>query len=322
MNGVTALYHALQVSSDLKVLLWLLLVNGLISMMVATAAILTLPYRDRQQRQLLWLLIVVAGLFIPLLGSIGTAVAMKLGMRWRAPAGPQAFVPLARAEFDPIGRKEGSRFDRGGLRARIAQGSVPTEQRLQSVAALQQLPPMAASPVLRTLLDDSVEDIRLVAFGMLDREEKKIAERIHDLLQQPVPTSYQRRYQHEKQLAELYWELAYSGLVQGDLRRYALEDALTHAKAALEIDDAAAGLHFLVARILSALGRNEEAERNMLLATVLGVPEQRTLPYLAELAYERGEFRLARQMLDAMQDNPVTPRMRPVIDFWTTRHAT
>jgi len=316
MNDLTLWLQAIQNGNDLALLGALLLGNTLLSAMVATATIRFLPYREMRQRVLLWLLICTTGLFIPLLGSLGTAIAMLAGMRWQKTAAREPFRPLAIPEFDPIGRKEGSRFDRGGLRARVVQSHVPAEQRLQSIAALQHLPPMAASPVLRTLLDDSVEDIRLVAFGMLDKEEKKIAERIHELLRQPEPTSATRRYQREKQLAELYWELAYSGLVQGDLRRYALNHALSHAEAALEIEGNAAGLRFLAARILDALGRSEEAERNMLLATALGIPQQRTLPYLAEFAFQRGEFRLARQMLNAMRDAPVTPRLRPVMDYW------
>lgn len=319
MNDITGYIQLLRSSSDLSLLGALLLANGAISALVATLAVRLLPYRERAQRLLLWLLIFAAGLFVPLLGSLGVALAMLGGMRWHSSAGQDPFRPLAIPEFDPIGRKEGSRFDRGGLRARVGQPGIPAEQRLQSIAALQHLPPMAASPVLRTLLDDSVEDIRLVAFGMLDKEEKKIAERIHELLQQPVPESDNRRYQREKQLAELYWELAYSGLVQGDLRQYALNHALSHADAALTIEGNAAGLRFLAARILDALGRHEEAERNMLLATALGIPQQRTLPYLAEYAFRRGEFRLARQMLNAMRGAPVTPRLRPVMDYWVTQ---
>jgi hypothetical protein len=59
----------------------------------------------------------------------------------------------------------------------------------------------------------------------------------------------------------------------------------------------------------------------MLLATTLGIPQQRTLPYLAEFAFERGEYRLTRQMLEAMRDAPVTPRLRPVMDYWTTQES-
>jgi hypothetical protein len=322
MSEFAAYYQTLQASSNLTLLGALLLVNSIISALVAAETIRHLPYREPRQRRLLWLLIFLCGLFVPLLGSLGAALAMLGGMRWQTAAGREPFRQLSVPEFDPFGRREGSRFDRGGLRARVVHSNVPAEQRLQSIAALQHLPPMAASPVLRTLLDDSVEDIRLVAFGMLDKEEKKIAERIHDLMQQPEPASERQRYQREKQLAELYWELAYSGLVQGDLRRYALSHALSHAEAALDIQGESAGLRFLAARILDALERNDEAERNMLLATTLGIPQQRTLPYLAEFAFERRDYRLARQLLEAMRDAPVTPRLRPVMDYWTTTEST
>ncbi len=304
-------------SSDTTLLAGWLLGSAILGALVATATIPYLPYRKRQQRTLLWLLIFFSGLFIPLLGSPGVALAMLIGMRWQALPSRDTFRTLDRPQFDPIGRNETGPSARGGLRARITQSTMPTEQRLQSIAALQHLPVMAASPVLRTLLDDTVDDIRLVAFGMLDKEEKKIAGRIHALLQKPVPASGVHRYLREKQLAELYWELTYSGLVHGDLRRYTLDHALSHAEAALAINDKSAGMHFLAGRILNAMGREADAEQRIRHATALGIPKQRTQPYLAEFAFKNGDYPHTRELLTTMHDSQLTSHLRPVVDYWS-----
>lgn len=320
MNEIAGDIHTLSNGTSMALQSWLL-GNGILSAFVATIAIRHLPYRDWQQRLLLWLLILLTGLFIPLLGSLGIALAMVTGMRWQTAGAREAFHALNLPEFNPIGRKESGPLARGGLRARITQNTVPTEQRLQSIAALQHLPVMASSPLLRTLLDDNADDIRLVAFGMLDKEEKKIAERIHTLLQQPVPALSSRRYLREKQLAELYWELTYSGLVHGDLRHYTLDHALSHAEAALAINDKAAGMHFLAGRILNALGREDEAEQRMEKATTLGIPIQRTQPYLAEFAFKRGDYQLTRKLLGNLRNDQFTPHLRPIVDYWSERES-
>lgn len=320
MNEFVSMYQALSTGGGTKLLGWFL-ANGVFSALVSTLTIRYLPYREWRERVLLWLLIFTVGVFIPLLGSPGVALAMFIGMRRQAVTLQDTFRSLNRLEFNPIGRKESGPIARGGMRARITQHSVPTEQRLQSIAALQHMPVMAASPLLRNLLDDKAEDIRLVAFGMLDKEEKKIAERIHALNQQPVPTTATKRYQREKQLAELYWELTYSGLVYGDLRSYTLTHALSHAESALAVNNKAAGVHFLAGRILNALGREEEAERRMHQAIELGIPKQRTQPYLAEFAFKRGDYQSTRKLLDNMHASQLTPHLQPVVDYWSQRGA-
>lgn len=295
----------------------LLLGNLLLTLVVSGYTWQRLHSTDPSQRRLLGMLVMTAGLLIPLLGAPGFAWAMLYGTGRAAADGTIAYRPLSTAHFDGHGGgEEGSQFDRGGLRARVTKREVPREKRMQSLAALQHLPTSASTSVLRTLLDDDVEDIRLVAFGMLDKEEKAITEQIHRLLNQPQATTSTAYLQRNKRLAELYWELAYSGLVQGELRRYALEHALNHVQLALKEDDREAGLWFLCARVLNALGRTDEAETHFHTAEKLGIPESRILPYLAEFAFRCGDYARTRQQLAALADTPVTPRLRPVVEFW------
>jgi purine-cytosine permease-like protein len=87
MSEFAAYYQTLQASSNLTLLGALLLVNSIISALVAAETIRHLPYREPRQRRLLWLLIFLCGLFVPLLGSLGAALAMLGGMRWQTAAG-------------------------------------------------------------------------------------------------------------------------------------------------------------------------------------------------------------------------------------------
>ncbi len=319
MSWLYEFFLLIKTSNSNGLLLLLLLGNTLFSALIARSALNNLPYKEPQQQRLLWLLLTCVGACIPILGVLAVASGMMAGMRWKGGARLATYNYLGAPRFDPEGGKDGSHFDRGGLRSRLVQAAIPTETRLQSISALQHLPTVATSSVLRTLLDDPVEDIRLVAFGMLDKEEKQITGRIHKLLNRPPQENDTPRehFLYNKQLAELYWELAYSGIVQGDLRNYTLNNALEHAETAQSQHEADPGLLFLTARILDALGRFNEAIHHMHRAMTLGLPKHRALPYLAEMAFERGDYRTARELLDEIGSAPVTPRLRPVVDFWT-----
>jgi polysaccharide biosynthesis protein PelE len=319
MNWLYESILLLKTSNSNTLMLLLLLGNALFSALVARLALNNLPYKEPKQQRLLWLLLTCAGACIPLIGVLAVASAMIAGMRWKGGARLPGFNFLGAPRFDLAAGKDGSHFDRGGLRSRLVKSAIPTETRLQSISALQHLPTVATSSVLRTLLDDPVEDIRLVAFGMLDKEEKQITGRIHKLLNRPPldNDSPREHFLYNKQLAELYWELAYSGIVQGDLREYTLNNALDHANSSLSQNDADPGLLFLIARILNALGRVNEAIHHMHRAMTLGLPKHRALPYLAEMAFERGDYGTTWALLSEIGNSPVTPRLRPVVDYWT-----
>jgi hypothetical protein len=64
-------------------------------------------------------------------------------------------------------------------------------------------------------------------------------------------------------LADLYWELIYQNLVQGDVYRYTASQVERYASAALEIDDSNAAL----VHARPALTRNAPAEAREFLAS-------------------------------------------------------
>ena len=317
-QNLLALTRELQHYSDSQLLLLMLGVSAVLNAVLATALLRLTTMRFRGNRFALWLLFFSFGLFIPTLGSVGLAGALLYGL-WRPIREHKApFERVDSPEFDLLKREEGSRYDRGGLRARLEQSALAPEVRMQSVVALQNMPTSVASPILRNLLGDSTDDIRLVAFGMLDGEEKKITHRIHQLLPQlEKAKSDKQRYRLTRTLAELYWELAYSGMVQGDLRRYTLEQAYNYVQQAAALQDNDAGLLFLAARIQDGLECFDDAERTMLKAVMQGLPSTRALPYLAEFAYERKDFSQVRFLMNEIAGSPVTPRLLPIVEYWT-----
>ena len=103
------------------------------------------------------------------------------------------------------------------------------------MVALQYVSGRTASPLLRTVLSDPSEDLRLLAYGMLDTLEKRVNRSIDAELsalraaQAEEGSAGLGALESAQRLSDLYWELIYQELVQGDLRKHAIKESLLTA---------------------------------------------------------------------------------------------
>jgi polysaccharide biosynthesis protein PelE len=193
-----------------------------------------------------------------------------------------------------------------------------TWRRVTALVALQSMPARTASPILHAMLNDPVDDIRLLAYGMLDKLEKRLTQRV--LLERPkllLRLSDDELYRIDKTLAELYSELIYARLVEGDVYRNALEQAACHAINALRTHRRDAALWRLRGRLAFESRRLEEAEAMFAKAIICGFPRTRILPYLAEIAYLRGDYARVRGYITEMKAIP-PPLLGAVVAYWNT----
>lgn len=288
---------------------------------IAGSAYLLLPASYRKPRLLVLLLMFGFAFIAPVVGPLGLLLIARTTLRSeeksQAAATPR-FVTLP--EYN-VQSRETKRGSQGAIRARLT-SKAPSSVRMQSLLTLQAVPKRVANPILEDLLGDAEDDVRLVAFGMLDAEEKKISVKIYRErrnLEQAL-TNDQRR-DCLRHLAELHWELIYASLAQGELRRFILSEAREYIDSALALTEAPdAGIHFLRGRILLAQGDVDKAEEAITLAVVFGQPEASVLPYLAEIAYHRRHFEPVRGLMQRLSELHVAPRTQAIVDLWTGRH--
>ncbi|MEK6346951.1 MAG: hypothetical protein V4764_05700, partial [Burkholderia sp.] len=133
----------------------------------------------------------------------------------------------------------------------------------------------------------------------------------------PPPDGDVARYALHRQLAELYFELIYQSLVQGAVYRHTLEQAEHHARAALEIDERDAALWLIRGRLALATGRPDDAGAAMACALELGFPRERLTPWLAEVAFLRGDYALTRELLASLGNAAVLPTLKPIVTYWS-----
>lgn len=203
-----------------------------------------------------------------------------------------------------------------GVRARLASASLPVEARLRALLAVQSMPARMANPLIREMLSDPSEDLRLIAYGILDTREKTINARLHAATRRLETAAGHERAALEKQLAELYCELIYQGLVHGDLREHAAAQARAHVERALAIDETNPALHALSGQIALSSGDYRTAQLAFERGRALGLPESRVLPYLAEVAFRSRRFDQVRAIVRLSASLPTTQRINQVIAYW------
>lgn len=299
----------------------LLFLSFLVTHMIASAALATLVLLSMRKeyaapRRATWLFVFCLSSSIPLLGVIGVLAALACLPLLPAPDTPQRFGSLRLPALDPHEHPPGEAFRQAGLRQFLRNDRAPVEQRLRALVGLQNAPARFASPLLRDLLAASSEDLRLLAYGMLETREKRLNAEIHTWrLAWQGAGDEAARTAAARRLSGLYWEMIYQGLAQGDLRRYAAEESLRFLEAGLDTEDASLQLRH--GRLLHELGRRDEAEAAYRRAIALGLPAPRVQTYLAELAFERRDFAEVRRLLDALRDYPDQRRVAPILDFWS-----
>jgi hypothetical protein len=217
----------------------------------------------------------------------------------------------------------------------ILRGTGPAHERIQAVMALRRMPARDALPLLRSALTDPSEDVRLLAYAILERREKSLRASIERKLgalaeqnagSNPHGASTGQQLGALRELAHDHWELVHGGFVEGELAQRTLELAAEHTSAALALlmsSDASAtagregDLAVLLARIELRRDRTQEAARALELAGRAGVAESTLAPLLAELAFiERRFDRIPSLLAPAAGAQLDRPRLHAVIEHW------
>lgn len=285
------------------------------SAVAAFATVLASPYPARRPYRMVWSLAFLMNLATPMLGLL-MVLSSRIGYAYR----PKFVIPPLAGIVEPefsVQRTSAQQRRKVGARVNVLDSRLAATERINAQLALQDAPGKISADLLRSLLTDPIEDIRLLAYGLLDGKEKKISQRIlveQDILKQAVEK--QQIYAAHRRLAELNWELIYQRMVQGDMRKYSGEQSIKNARAALAIRPEDGGLWFLCARVSLALNRPNDAELDLMRAERLGIPAVQLLPYYAEMAFEKRDFQRAQASMRRLTEKPSSKALGAVYEFW------
>jgi hypothetical protein len=313
-----ALLLLLRQSQSASLLLAFLAMHGAASLLIALAIRLLLPRRYAQPWGWVLAFLFAFHFFMPVVGMCVTLLAIALGIWLPQVARISDYARVAPPRFDTHRNHEGTGFRGGQVRAQLANPAAPLDQRLKALVALQDTPAHATGELLRKLLSDPADDMRLLAYGILDGKEKQIMQRIQDnqRMLDAGNADEGERYAGHKRIAELYSELIYQDLVQGDMRRFAGEQVRLHIGAAQRHDAGDAGLWFMLARLELQAADVEAAAHALERAQQSGFARERLLPYIAELRFLQRRYADVRQLFGELQATSTLPAARAMRGYW------
>ena len=189
-------------------------------------------------------------------------------------------------------------------------------KRLQAVYATLKLEDRDAIPLLRTALGDATDDIRLLAYALLDRKEYRLSKRIEQAKQDLEKQENSGKKQLYRQIANDYWELAHLGLVQGEAKNYVLGMAFQYIQLSLVYSPQDSGLLFQYAQILLRLGKYQEALEEFKKAEMLGIEFICLQTYYAEIAFYTRRYYEVKQLMTAIELPAAYPLLTTAARFW------
>jgi polysaccharide biosynthesis protein PelE len=194
-----------------------------------------------------------------------------------------------------------------------------SDRRLQAVYATLKLKDRDAIPLLRTALADPVDDIRLLAYTLLDRKEYRLSKHIDSTKQELEKKENSGRKQLYRQIGSCYWELAHLGLVQGEAKNHVLGIAYKYIELGLEYSPEDCGLRFQYAQILLRLGKYQMAFEQFKKAEILGIEHLSLLTYYAEIAFHNRRYQEVKQLMTAIELPAAYPLLTTTARFWQMR---
>jgi polysaccharide biosynthesis protein PelE len=260
------------------------------------------------------------------LGIAAILIVVQVAQRFPRILRIERYVTVRMPEFSGVQREATERSDlrAGDARRILKDATQPLETRLRVLVALQSMEPKAAVPLLISLLSDPSEDIRLLAYSMVDSWEKDLVQKIQranaELVQARESGNNTLVVNALRRLAELHWTQADTGLARGDLRRFALEHAQKYCEQVQSLDNRAPGIWALYARILTELGHLDAAVQAVRMARRLRMPKAEAFSLMARIAYAKGNYAAVRRYASLLPDDGLLPAsvMRTAA-FWSSR---
>ncbi len=302
---------------------WLIAAHFAVSLFAGAASWLLMPGHYRTPRGLVIFHHFLLAWFLPVLGAVLVLVLpLYARLIGRRPAVAD-FRAVRLPEFTAPPREPVLKYGVGSIRSRLTNLALSADVRLKALLTVQAMPGNLSTRLLREVLSDPADDLRLTAYGMLDRGEKYLNQTIQTNLKLlEGETDATRQAFLNKQLAMNYWELVYQGFAQGELRAFSLNAALRHARAAMQRLGDDADLWVLVGRIALEHRDLDAAEEAFGKAQRRAVRSGRINTYLAELAFLRRDFATVRKLIGDMSRHEAGLSTEPLRAFWTSEART
>jgi hypothetical protein len=249
-----------------------------------------LPLRFHRERKIVILFFLIC-LLIPLVSGIGLLLSLSINSHFSKPfLGELSNTIKAPTLPEHLLQTMQLSSYKGESLLGVLEASTVENQRIKAVLKTRQMLDKEAIPILKVALLDPVDEVRLLAYSMLDKKEKILGRQITTQLEALKDKPSEKHIAEHMSLAEAYWELSYLGLVHGQAQIHILQDAYTHIQKVVMHRTTDADAYFLQARITLALNLYDIAEDSLDHVVELDLNTKRTNSYQKELAFITRHF--------------------------------
>ena len=259
-------------------------------------------------------------LSIPFVGILGVLVSLTYGLHQANKRHVEdvywQFTKNADLPFTaPVGRSPG-RVDGRGFVEQL-QYSGNADDLYKKVLAARNIRNSLSVSALKEAISHSDDRIRLTAYQILDTKVTDLNREIQNLEKSAALQNKQDGSNTWLQIASNYWELLTIEKDEPVARKQLLQKAYEAAITAVKILPTNRNAHFTLGRI--ALLQNNERVASVAFdrAMALGMPTEKAMPYRAEAAFLKKDFKMVSsciaQIDDAFKDYPPLCHLA---DYW------
>jgi len=263
----------------------------------------------------------IMALCMPGVGGIAAFLAVSIGHHvWEKRAAEITDLVvtenIALPFTTPIGRRASVPDSRGFIeQLRYSDDSDALYQKVLSSGYIRN---SISVGVLREAVTHSDERIRLTAYQILDRKVNDLNSEIQRLEAEADTGDIESQGTTWLQVANNYWELL--TLENSDLvaRQQLLKKVIDSAKKSVSCNSENRNAHLVLGRACLADKKFNQADVAFQRAMSLGMPADKVVPYLAEVAFGKREFGKVKKLLESL-DNAFKeyPPLKQVTEYWS-----
>lgn len=210
----------------------------------------------------------------------------------------------------------GRNFGEGGIVSLIKGKNVPKHLQEKAFLALADLKSPFVFNIVKENLSNPIDEIRLLAFSMISKMEKKMTQKVHELGNKLSKENIQDDEKAElyKNLAQIYWDFVLYNIVDEEFKNFMIEEAKNYALKSLSIQEDPY-VYFLLGRIYLRLSDMEKATEFLKEAVKDKNIKSKVIPYLAECYFYKKDYKTVKNILKEL-DLVLDLRVKFVKDFW------
>jgi len=254
-----------------------------------------------------WLFFGVIPFLMPVMGMWGVLLAVLPALH-RPQRQHQTSLIVAKPPQLPYRSSDldaRPRLRPGGLSA-LLRSSGAVGERVKAVMALRYLNDPKANRILRDAMKDPADDVRLLAYSVLEQKEASIRQAIQRTRKALDSGTSTTAVNGLRQQAVKHWALVQQELVQGGLAEKLVREANGFVDRVLA-DGPDADMLQLKGRILQWQGHLDKADVCFSQAVTAGMPEEVMAADWMELAFLRRDFDRLVQLAEVLSEQDYLP---------------